>query len=206
VIDIQGLRFAFSDAAGEAPLVADWSARIVPGITLLYGDTGAGKSLLLRLLAGEQAADAGRLQIGDAVLADAPARYRAQLFFVDPATQAFDQMTARDCLAQLAGTDADLALRDALIEGFGLAPHLDKSLYMLSTGSRRKVWLTAALAGRRPVVLLDEPTAALDQGSVRCLWEALAVIGAARERTVLLASSEATTALPLAARIDLPLR
>ncbi|MGC3985477.1 MAG: ATP-binding cassette domain-containing protein [Pseudorhodoferax sp.] len=202
MIDIRGLCFAF---AGERPLVADWSARIGPGITLLHGDTGTGKSLLLRLLAGVQAADAGRLQIGDAVLAEAPARYRAQLFFVDPATQAFDQMTARDCLAQLAGADADPAVRDALVEGFGLAPHLEKSLYMLSTGSRRKVWLAAALAGRRPVVLLDEPTAALDQGSVRCLWEALGAVGTARERTVLLASSEAVTALPLAARIDLPL-
>nr|WP_286197314.1 ATP-binding cassette domain-containing protein [Variovorax boronicumulans] len=202
MIDIQGLRFAF---AGEAPLIADWSARIDPGITLLHGDTGAGKSLLLRLLAGVQAADAGRLQIGDAVLAEAPARYRDQLFFVDPATQDFDQMTARDCLAQLAGADADLAVRDALVEGFGLAPHLDKSLFMLSTGSKRKVWLTAALAGRRPVVLLDEPTAALDQGSVRCLWEALAAIGAARNRTVVVASSEASVPLPLAARIDLPL-
>ncbi|WP_326542752.1 ABC transporter ATP-binding protein [Pseudorhodoferax sp.] len=203
MIDIQGLRFAF---AGEAPLVADWSARIDPGITLLYGDTGSGKSLLLRLLAGVQAADAGRLQIGDAVLADAPARYRAQLFFVDPATQAFDQMTGEACLAQLAGSDVDAGLRDALVEGFGLAPHLGKSLYMLSTGSKRKVWLAAALAGRRPVVLLDEPTAALDQGSVRCLWEALARIGAARQRSVVVASSEAVTTLPLAARIDLPLR
>ncbi|RCW70601.1 ABC transporter ATP-binding protein [Pseudorhodoferax soli] len=203
MIDIQGLRFAFP---GEPPLVADWSARIGPGITLLHGDTGAGKSLLLRLLAGVQAADAGRLQIGDAVLADAPTRYRAQLFFVDPATQQFDQMTGQACLAQLAGADADQALRDALVDGFGLAPHLEKSLYMLSTGSRRKVWLAAALAGRRPVVLLDEPAAALDQGSVRCLWDVLAQIGATRRRTVVVASSEATTSLPLAARIDLPLR
>lgn len=205
MIDVQGLRFGFPDAAGEPPLIADWSARLPPGITLLYGETGAGKSVLLRLLAGVQAADAGRLQIGDAVLAEAPARYRDQLFFVDPVTQAFDQMTARDCLVQLAGADADLGVRDALVEGFGLAPHLDKSLYMLSTGSKRKVWLAAALAGRRPVVLLDEPTAALDQGSVRCLWEALAAIGAARTRTVVVASSEAALALPLAARIDLPL-
>lgn len=205
MIDVQGLRFGFPDAAGEPPLIADWSARLPPGITLLYGDTGAGKSVLLRLLAGVQAADAGRLQIGDAVLAEAPPRYRDQLFFVDPVTQAFDQMTARDCLVQLAGADADPAVRDALVEGFGLAPHLDKSLYMLSTGSKRKVWLAAALAGRRPVVLLDEPTAALDQGSVRCLWEALAAIGAVRSRTVVVASSEASVPLPLAARIDLPL-
>lgn len=205
MIDVQGLRFGFPDAAGEPPLIADWSARLPSGITLLHGDTGAGKSVLLRLLAGVQAADSGRLQIGDAVLAEAPARYRDQLFFVDPATQAFDQMTARDCLAQLAGADADPAVRDALVEGFGLVPHLGKSLYMLSTGSKRKVWLTAALAGRRPVVLLDEPTAALDQGSVRCLWEALAAIGAARSRTVVVASSEASVPLPLAARIDLPL-
>lgn len=202
MIDIRGLRFAFP---GEAPLVADWSARIAPGITLLHGDTGTGKSLLLRVLAGVQAADAGRLQIGDAVLAEAPDRYRAQLFFVDPATQAFDAMTASACLTQLAGDGADRALQDALIEGFGLAPHLDKALYMLSTGSKRKVWLTAALASSRPVLLLDEPTAALDQGSVRCLLEALATIGGARQRSVLLASSEVMTALPLAARIDLPL-
>lgn len=201
MIDIQDLRFAF---AGEAPLVAGWSACIGPGITQLYGDTGSGKSTLLRLLAGALAADAGRLRIGDAVLADAPARYRAQLFHVDPATAQFDAMTAHACLAELAGPGADLALRDALVEGFGLAPHLDKSLYMLSTGSKRKVWLAAALAGRRPVVLLDEPTAALDQGSVRCLWGALKRIGAARERAIVVASSEAITAVPLAARIGLP--
>lgn len=202
MIDIQNLRFAYP---GGAPLLDGWSARIAPGLTLLYGDTGAGKSTVLRLLAGVQAADAGRLQIGDAVLADAPARYRAQLFYVEPSTREFDQMTAHACLAELGGADADPAVRDALVQGFGLEPHLEKSLYMLSTGSRRKVWLAAALAGRRPVVLLDEPTAALDQGSVRCLWQALAAIGKQGRRSVLVASSEAVAAVPLAARIDLPL-
>lgn len=203
MIAIQDLHFAF---AGEAPLVAGWSARIGPGVTQLYGDTGAGKTTLLRLLAGALPADAGRLQIGDAVLADAPSRYRAQLFHVDPGTAQFDALTAHACLAELAGPDADLALRDALVDGFGLAPHLDKSLYMLSTGSKRKVWLASALAGRRPVVLLDEPTAALDQGSVRCLWEALGRIGADRGRAIVVASSETITAAPLVARIELPLR
>lgn len=202
MIDVQGLQFAF---AGEAPLVRHWSARIGPGITHLYGDTGSGKTTLLRLLAGVQAADAGRLQVGDAVLADAPARYRSQVFYVDPSTQEFDQLSGHACLAQLAGSDADTALRDMLVEGFGLVPHMEKALYMLSTGSRRKVWLAAALAGQRPVVLLDEPTAALDQGSVRCLWQALAGIGARHPRAVLVASSEAVTAVPLAACIELPL-
>lgn len=202
MIDIQNLRFAYADAPA---VLNGWSARIGPGVTLLHGDTGSGKSTVLRLLAGTQAADAGRLQIGDAVLADAPARYRAQLFYVEPSTRELDQMTGHACLAELGGADADPALRDTLVQGFGLAPHLDKSLYMLSTGSKRKVWLAAALAGRRPVVLLDEPTAALDQGSVRCLWAVLAGIAGEGRRSVLVASSEAITALPLAARIDLPL-
>lgn len=202
MIAVENLRFAFE---GEAPLVVDWSVRIGPGITQLYGDTGAGKTTLLRLLAGTLAADAGHLQIGDAVLAQAPQRYQAQVFHVDPATAQFDAMAVQACLAALVGADADQPLRDVLVEGFGLAPHLDKSMYMLSTGSKRKVWLAAALAGRRPVVLLDEPTAALDQGSVRCLWAVLGQIAAAGTRTVVVASSESIAAVPLAGRIDLPL-
>jgi ABC-type transport system involved in cytochrome c biogenesis ATPase subunit len=45
----------------------------------------------------------------------------------------------------------------ALIDGFGLQPHLDKPLYMLSTGSKRKVWLSAALAAGAPLTLIDQP-------------------------------------------------
>jgi energy-coupling factor transporter ATP-binding protein EcfA2 len=55
------------------------------------------------------------------------------------------------------------------IEGLALNAHLEKSLFMLSTGTRRKLWLTAALAGNAELVLLDMPYAALDAASCRAL-------------------------------------
>ncbi len=192
--------------AGAAPLVSHWSATIPPGITLLHGDTGSGKTTVLRALAGLHPAT-GRLTMNDIVLdADAPA-YRRELFYCEPATDAFDQVTARATTAALTDGDTafDAAQWDALVAGFALAPHLDKPLYMLSTGSKRKVWLAAALASGRPLVLLDEPTGGLDAPSVRCLWAALARIAAGADRAVIVASAERLTQVPLAATIELPL-
>ncbi|KQP14985.1 ATP-binding cassette domain-containing protein [Pseudorhodoferax sp. Leaf267] len=202
-MQVERLRFAYP---GEPVLVRDWSATIAPGITELHGDTGSGKTTLLRVLAGELPA-AGRLTLGGAVLAEAPDRYRRQVFYIDPGTERFHALTGRACIAALAEGDAgfDGARCEALVQGFGLEPHIEKPLYMLSTGSRRKVWLAAALASGRPLTLLDEPTAALDSGSIRHLWSALADVAARRDRAVLLASSERIEGLPLAASIFLPL-
>lgn len=200
---IEGLRLAYPDAPA---LVADWSAQIGPGVTELHGDTGSGKTSLLRVLAGEAPAQ-GRLTLGDVALDQAPQDYRRQVFYVDPLTDRFHAVTGHDCIAMLRAGDAgfDAARCDALVQGFGLEPHLHKALYMLSTGSRRKVWLAAALASGRALTLLDEPTAALDNGSVRCLWQALADIAAARQRAVVVASSERLEGLALAASFVLPL-
>ena len=61
----------------------------------------------------------------------------------------------------------------AQLEGFALHEHLDKRLEMLSTGTRRKLRLAAALASGATLVLLDDPGAALDARSQRHLAEAL---------------------------------
>jgi ABC-2 type transport system ATP-binding protein len=139
-------------------------------------------------------------------LAAAPEAYRRNVFFVDPSTDRFDPHTVHACTAALREGDAgfDDARWQALVEGFSLTPHLEKSMFMLSTGSRRKVWLAAALASSRPLVLLDEPTAALDAGSVRCLWRSLGELaGAGSGRAFLVASAEHIDAVPLAATIAL---
>ena len=95
--------------------------------------------------------------------------YQSQLFWVDARTQAFDQVTAADYWRGVQASHANFdarALSD-LIEGLSLAEHQDKPLYMLSTGSRRKVWLAAAFASNAPVTLLDDPFAALDNPSIQ---------------------------------------
>jgi ABC-type Mn2+/Zn2+ transport system ATPase subunit len=60
------------------------------------------------------------------------------------------------------------------MEGLSLTPHLDKALYMLSTGSRRKVFMAAALASQAAVTLLDQPFVALDRPSITYLLGVLA--------------------------------
>lgn len=203
-LDLNDLGFAYP---GQAPLVSGWTTRIGAGVTLLHGDTASGKSTLLRVLAGALPAT-GRLTLAGTRLDAQPDAYRRNVFLCEPATDAFDQVTARACTASLSAGDAafDAAAWQALVEGFALMPHLDKPLYMLSTGSKRKVWLAAALASGRALTLLDEPTGGLDAGSIRCLWRALGELADRPDRAVIIASAERIDRVPLAATIELPLR
>ena len=204
VLHLQALNFAYAD---QPALLADWSASVGAGVTLLHGDTGSGKSTLLRLMAGALPANGGRLTLAGVHLDEDAKGYRRKLFFCDPATDAFDQRTARDTTALLSVGDArfDEDRWQSLVEGFALAPHLDKPMYMLSTGSKRKVWLAAALASCRALVLLDEPTGGLDAASVNCLWRELMHAAGQAGRAVVIASAERINRVPLAGVIELPL-
>ena len=94
LLEIQNLRFAYPDQ----PALADgWSTAIGEGVTLLYGDTGSGKSTLLRVLAGQQPASAGQLRAAGVALDAEPAAYRRQVFFCEPASEAFDQLAVQAC-------------------------------------------------------------------------------------------------------------
>lgn len=167
------LRFAWP---GGAPVIDDLTLAIGPGLTWIVGDDGCGKSTLLSLLAGAQSPGSGRLWAAGHWLDQDTAAYRRQVFWIDPQTEAHDALPAAGYLEGLSAhwpRLSEAALADA-VDGFGLAEHLHKPLYMLSTGSRRKVWLTAALAAGAPVTLIDQPFAALDTPSARFLAECLA--------------------------------
>lgn len=204
ILQVQGLSFAYP---GQPALVADWSVSIVAGVTLLHGDTGSGKSTLLRVFAGELPA-VGRLTLTGVRPDEDLAAYRRAVFWCDPATDAFDQVTARACTGSLHAGDArfDDACWNGLVEGFALTPHLDKPMYMLSTGSKRKVWLAAALASGRALTLLDEPTGGLDTASINCLMHALAKLAERRDRAIVVASAERLVRVRLADVIELPSR
>ena len=205
VLQVQQLSFRHADLPA---LVADWSTAITTGVTLLHGDTGSGKSTLLRLIAGHTPASAGRLTLAGTALDDDPAAYRHHVFWCDPATDAFDRVTARECSASLSAGDAefDATAWQALVDGFSLAPHIDKPMYMLSTGSKRKVWLAAALASGRRLTLLDEPTGGLDAPSIACLMDALTRLATHPSRAIIVASSERLERVPLSGLVELPLR
>lgn len=201
VLQADGLYFQYS---GQA-LFADLSARIMPGVTLVCGGSGRGKSTLLRLLAGTLPLTGGQLRINGISLQNQPAAYRQQVFWTEPREDAFDQMTTLEYFQLQRQTHAgfkDVGLT-ALVEGLGLTPHLSKPLYMLSTGSKRKVWLAAAFASGAAVTLLDEPFAALDTASIGFVLDLLEDAATHPTRAWVLAHYEAPGTVPLSGVLDL---
>lgn len=182
-----------------------WSADVPAGVSLVRGDDGTGKSTLLRLLAAQLPADAGELQIHGIDLRDAPAAYRAQVFFTEPRTLAFDALTPvqyfeaqRRCY-----TAFDTQGLGRLVDGLALGEQMGKQLFMLSTGSRRKVFLAAAFASGAALTLLDMPFAALDKASIGCVMDELQEAAAHTGRAWMIADYAAPAGLQLASVIDL---
>ncbi len=201
VLRVEGLTFAYA----SRPVFERWSARFAPGLHLVCGDDGSGKTTLLRLLAGELLAQAGELQLGSHRLADDTHNYRGQLFRTDPASDPFDAMTPMQWFNHLRGTHAafDMAQAQQLLDRLRLQEHLHKTGHMLSTGSRRKVWLAAALASNAALVLIEQPFAALDAPSIRVVTDLLHEVAQSAQRIVILADYEAPPGLLLSQVVKL---
>jgi len=201
ILAIDKLSFSFE----EQPLFTQLSAHVRGGVTLVRGGDGRGKSTLMRLLAGTLAPDAGELAILGIDLRAEPAAYRKQLYWREPRCEDFDQISAMayfDSLrSQQAGFD-DRALGE-LVEGLSLTPHIDKPLYMLSTGSKRKVWLTGAFMSGAAVTLLDGPFASLDQASINFVLTLLQGAAQQADRAWVVADYEAPAGIALSGLIDL---
>jgi ABC-type multidrug transport system ATPase subunit len=201
ILEVKGLGFRYP----ERTLFSDWSASLPSGVTLVLGGDGRGKTTLLRLLAGDLAADAGELSINGISLQTHAKAYRRQVFWTEPRTEAFDQMTPAHYLdlqrSTYAGFD-DVVLTQC-VDGLALAPELNKQLFMLSTGSKRKVWLAAAFASGAALTLLDMPFAALDKASVGFVLVLLQDAAAHPARAFVVADYAAPAGVPLADVIDL---
>jgi ABC-type multidrug transport system ATPase subunit len=143
------------------------AVRLQPGVTWLCGDEGVGKTTLLQLLAGVLPGN-GPVQLNGLALDTGSAAYRQQVAWFDPRDTALDSHTARQIFSTLPQRHPGFepAALQAHIEGLSLGPHLDKTLTMMSTGSRRKVLIAAALASQATVTLLDQPFMALDRPSI----------------------------------------
>jgi len=132
----------------------------------LVGPNGAGKSTLLAILAGALEPTAGRVEH----------RNGLRIGWVPQRAAHYGRLSARENLELFARLEDEAdpsAAADALIERFGL-PDDARSSVALSVGNRQRLNVALSLLGRPDVLLLDEPTAALDPGQRRRLWKTLA--------------------------------
>ncbi|MGB5509309.1 sulfate/molybdate ABC transporter ATP-binding protein [Robiginitalea sp.] len=136
-------------------------------LVTLYGQSGAGKTSTLRMLAGLMTPDAGIIRVGDKIWFDAaqkinvkPQQRRIGFVFQDYAL--FPNMTVQQNLEYGSGRRADRHLVNTLIEMVGLRG-LEKRLpSTLSGGQQQRVALARALVQKPEILLLDEPLSALD--------------------------------------------
>lgn len=156
------------------PLFVDLCLDVGPGVTLLQGDSGVGKTTLLRLITGDIAA-CGRIQLNGRGRDADRAAWDRDVAFVDADDHRLEALTAAGVMDEVAKRHGaiDVAAWQRHVDGFGLQAHLAKAMSQLSTGSRRKVVLAATLAACCPLTLLDEPGAGLDAASLRHLRQAL---------------------------------
>ncbi len=200
VLSVTGL----SGGPGDLPLFRDLALQLPAGVSALIGDEGAGKTSLMRLLSGDLVRAAGHLCLtSEASPLSLP--QPSAVFYIDLRLPLHDSETPTQFWTQLRVSLPGWSdeTQNELIEALQLAPHLDKRLNMLSTGSRRKVGLVGALASGATVTLLDQPFVSLDQASIRSLQAFLAQRRPNTERAWLIADYEKPAHLPLVSVLQL---
>ena len=156
-----------------------------PGLTAITGGERSGKTSFLRRLSGDLPGLPGEVPHPNAQWLDL--RLPAQDDEIPQ--QVWDALRARSA-------SWNASLHQDLIEALGLAPHLDKKLFMLSTGSRRKVALAGLLACGATVTCLDQPFAALDSASIKVVSAFLHDMAQHPTRSWVVADYEADPRLP----------
>ena len=146
---------------GERVLFRELSLSLAVGEAVaLTGANGAGKTSLLRAIAGFIRPDSGSIAFGDADPAEARRRHIHWLGHLDGLKGA---RRAREELAfQAEWLGADAAGIAAAVDVLALEPLLDLEVRKLSAGQRRRLAFARLIAAPRPIWLLDEPFAPLD--------------------------------------------
>ena len=154
-----------------------------PQLVGLVGPNGAGKSTLLRALAGLQVPDAGGIALGGTPLARLSAAERARaIAYLPQARLAHWPLTAGEVVmlgrhphrsAFAAPSAADRAAVARAMEEMGVAAFADRAMDTLSGGEACRVQIARTLAQEAPLLLADEPAAALDPAHQIAVMSAL---------------------------------
>ena len=175
VIALNGLsrRFPGMDRPAVAPLTCTIRAGYVTG---LVGPDGAGKTTLMRMLAGLLKPDEGRASVigfdplkDDSVL-HAVLGYMPQKFGLYEDLTVMENLTLYADLRSVTG-EARKKIFDRLLEFTSLGPFTERLAGKLSGGMKQKLGLACTLVGDPKVLLLDEPGVGVDPISRRELWQ-----------------------------------
>ncbi|HOB97032.1 MAG TPA: ATP-binding cassette domain-containing protein, partial [Aquabacterium sp.] len=163
-LSLEGLQHQVGPAVHLYPL----DLQLQPGtVTVLLGATQAGKTTLMRLMAGLDVPSRGRVRVDGADVTGVPVRQRNvamvyQQFINYPSMTVFDNIASP--LKLRGGMDAAAINQrvQALADKLHIDPFLQRLPAALSGGQQQRVALARALAKDAPLMLLDEPLVNLD--------------------------------------------
>ncbi len=213
------VRYLFADMAefsgaslvcvrGERQVFADVDFRVTSGGALvLTGANGAGKSSLLRLMAGLAPTAGGAIYWDQAPIDDDPEAHHARLHYLGHQDAIKPTLTVAEnvrYVAELRGAPVERQRAARALSAFGLDPFADLPARYLSQGQRRRTALARLLAAPAALWLLDEPTLALDAAAQDAL--AVALADHRRNGGLVVVATHAAIALAGAATLELGAR
>ena len=185
-------------------IIYDLSATFKSGINLLIGPTTAGKTTLMRIIAGLVKPTTGTITLDGVDITKIPVQQRSvsfvyQQFINYPSLSVFDNIASPLLAAKKKPAKEEVAARvEEMAKLLGLSPFLKRKPSELSGGQQQRVAIARALARPADIVLLDEPLANLDYKLREQLRAELQSIFSDESSIVIYSTAEPSEALEFA--------
>ena len=148
----------------DVPVLDSINLEISPGLTLLLGPNGCGKSTILKLAAGVEKPDSGQVLIGGYDLWKNEAEARRSLSYLPEHPDLTPYATLKEILKLVCRLrDEPLEKGREALEFFDLHKLSGHTVRELSMGQRRRVLFAACFVGKPKYILLDEPLEGMDR-------------------------------------------
>ncbi|MES2440331.1 MAG: ABC transporter ATP-binding protein [Verrucomicrobiota bacterium] len=201
VIDVRGVEKSFGDGANRIHVLKRVDFQALTGeITMLVGPSGCGKTTLLSAIAGTMRVDAGEISVFNHPLEKmsgaALTRFRSekigfifQQFNLIPTLTVAENVSVPLLIQGISGGRALKRSRE-ILEKVGLGDRWKERPNKLSGGQQQRVAIARALVHEPPLVICDEPTAALDAQNGEIVMDLFRLVARSADRSVIIVTHD----------------
>lgn len=201
VIAIKNLNHYYGKGALRKQILFDINLEIYPGeIVIMTGPSGSGKTTLLSLIGGLRSVQEGSLKfLGEELVGVSQnklVQMRRNIGYIFQAHNLLGFLTAKQNVQMAVELNDNISQAEAvakskaMLGSVGLEERVDYYPDNLSGGQKQRIAIARALVNRPPLVLADEPTAALDKQSGRDVVEIMQSLAKNQGTTILLVTHD----------------